>query len=126
MKGGEPTYKAALPPRIDPTAKGPAPDPLGAYDAIIVGDVRPEDLNAEAWHGWNGTPTCAAGRSCWPSGPRSLAALSSQETARKLLPVIDLRAVPVDAPQARPRPARPAARRRRSSPPRRRRSTASR
>lgn len=104
-KGGEPTYKLTLPPRIDPTAKAPTPDPLGAYDAIIVGDVRPEDLDAAAWSRLAWYADVRGGTLVLAAGPRSLAVLTSQETARKLLPVLDPRAVPMG--ELKPDPARP-------------------
>ena len=42
------TYGSALPPcparRVDAVA-----DPLGRFDAIVIGDVDPADVPAEAW-----------------------------------------------------------------------------
>ena len=109
MTGGDSTYKAALPPRIDPSAKAAMPDPLGAYDAIIVGDVRPADL------GCGGLG--AAGMVC--RRPRrharvelrpTIASRSVRERDRSQTSARDRPSCRADRqPQARPRARRPAA-----------------
>ena len=43
----KPTYETAFPARRDPSEK--QPDPLGTFDAVIVGDVDPADLTSETW-----------------------------------------------------------------------------
>ena len=40
------SYDVAWPARADPAS---GPDPLGRYDAILVGDVDPADLTTEIW-----------------------------------------------------------------------------
>ncbi len=107
MKGGEPAYKTALPPRLDASSK--TPDPLGAYDLIIIGDVKSEDMNAEAWSRLAWYADTRGGTLVLAAGPRSLASWSNQETARKLLPVLDPRPATIDPMKIDPtRPALPA------------------
>jgi hypothetical protein len=88
------TYKTALPaaPRSGET------DPLGAYDAIVVGDVEPGLLTSEAWERLEsfvgrrgGTLVLAAGPRAWPN------AILGMEPARKLLPVLGPKPVQYDA-----------------------------
>ena len=80
------TYKNALP--VPPRANDA--DPLGAYDAIVLGDVEPGLLAAEGWARLEsfvarrgGTLILSAGPRAWPT--ESL----KNEVVRKLLPVID-------------------------------------
>ncbi|MDB5348763.1 MAG: hypothetical protein JWN86_10 [Planctomycetota bacterium] len=106
MTSGDPTYRTALPPRPDPSAKDRPPDPLGSYDVIILGDVGPEDLNAEAWTRLEWYVDVRGGTLVFSSGPRSFASMINNETARKLLPILDARAIAADA--IKPDPLRPA------------------
>lgn len=104
--GGDPTYLRALPPKPEPTAKGPQPDPLGAYDLIVLGDIRPGDLAADAWSRLERYVDSRGGTLAIASGPRSLAMMASGETSRKLLPVLAPRPVPPGS--LKPDPTRPA------------------
>jgi hypothetical protein len=79
-------YKIALP--MSPKANDA--DPLGAYDAIVVGDVEPALLPAETWARLEsfvarrgGTLILSAGPRAWP------AAILKTDVVRKLLPVLD-------------------------------------
>ena len=90
---GAPAYKDALPVKSD--AKDA--DPLGAFDAIVVGDVDPGAMPAEAWSrldayvaGRGGTLIVVPGPRAWP------AAMAGMEGVRKLLPVLDPRPAPFD------------------------------
>ena len=71
-------------------------DPLGRFDAIVIGDVDPADLSAEAWTRLEsyvgergGTLIVSPGPRFWPS-PQA-----GDATVRKLLPVLDPRPVAV-------------------------------
>jgi hypothetical protein len=88
------TYKNALPP---PPPKADDADPLGAYDAIFVGDVEPALMAAGAWARLEsfvarrgGTLIFSAGPRAWPS------TLLETEAVRKLMPVIDVRPASFD------------------------------
>ena len=87
-------YDSTLP--IQPDQPAGAPDPLGAFDAIVIGDVDPADLPAEAWARLEKYVAERGGTLILSSGPRFGAALAAQETARKLLPVLDPRPVAID------------------------------
>jgi hypothetical protein len=90
----KPAYETAFPARRDPSEK--EPDPLGTFDAVIVGDVDPADLTPETWARLESYVADRGGTLVLNPGPKSWAALLSQESARKLSPVIDPRLVPVD------------------------------
>ncbi len=94
MPGGETTYKTALPARPDSSSR--EPDPLGSYDVIILGDLGPDDLSADAWTRLAAFADVRGGTLVIASGPRSLATLTGQETVRKLLPVLDPRPATID------------------------------
>jgi hypothetical protein len=96
----EPTYKATLPPRPDP-ASG-RPDSLGAFDALVVGDVEPADLPAESWARLDAYVAERGGTLILSPGPRSWGASLAGEAARKLLPVLDPRPVAIDPAAADP------------------------
>jgi hypothetical protein len=94
--GGTPVYKNALPAK--PKLKAEEADPLGAFDAIFVGDVEPSIMPAEAWSrleayvsGRGGTLVISPGPRGWPQSVLSI------EPVVKLLPVLDPRPVPFDA-----------------------------
>ncbi|WP_435008823.1 hypothetical protein P12x_000071 [Tundrisphaera lichenicola] len=85
------SYDTAWPARADPGS----PDPLGRYDAILVGDVDPADLPAEVWArldayvaGRGGTLAILPGPRFWPS--------LAGEGPRALLPVLEPRPLAVD------------------------------
>ena len=95
----EATYPSTLPAR--PTVPTEA-DPLGRFDAIVVGDVA---LPADAWARLDayvaargGTLVIVAGPARWP------AEASASDAAKALLPVTDLRRV---VPEAIDDPAHP-------------------
>ena len=92
------TYGSALPRPLDHLA-----DPLGRFDAIVLGDVDPADLPAEAWARLEsyvgergGTLIVSPGPRFWPS-PQA-----GDATVRKLLPVLDPRPVAFDPDAADP------------------------
>jgi hypothetical protein len=105
-------YATALPARPDPPADpedSPAPDPLGAFDAIIVGDVGPDGLSAEAWGRLDAYVAERGGTLVLAAGPRTFPALEESEPVGRLLPLRALRVVPVDpGATAADRPALPA------------------
>jgi hypothetical protein len=103
-----PTYPAALPARPDaapatPTATATAtatahhdqPDPLGAFDAVIIGDVDPADVTPETWARLEAYAADRGGTLVLSAGPRHWPALASNATARTLLPVLDPQPIPV-------------------------------
>ncbi|HEX8203412.1 MAG TPA: hypothetical protein VF590_23250, partial [Isosphaeraceae bacterium] len=90
-------------PLPDPASK--APDPLGSFDAIVLGDVAPGDATPEVWARLDAYVAARGGTLIVSPGPRSWPELAGSEAARKLLPVLDPRPVPVDA--AAVDPARP-------------------
>lgn len=101
------SYPSSLPSRSEDSKR---PDPLNAYDAIIVGDVGPDDMNVEAWTRLEkyasergGTLVLSAGPRAWPSD------LAQNEIVRKLVPVQDPHVVPTDPAAIDPaRPSLPA------------------
>lgn len=95
-----PTYRTALPP-----APGDGPDPLAAYDLIVVGDVSPEDLPAAAWRRLAAYTDTRGGTLVLAGGPRGWASLAADETVRALLPVTEPRPLVSEAPT--PDPAHP-------------------
>ncbi len=108
-------YPSVLPaapppaPPADATKAPPVPDPLGAYDVIILGDLTDEDMPPEAWNRIERYVAERGGTLVLSSGPRAWPAVSTnQETVRKLLPVQDVRPVPVESAASDPeRPALP-------------------
>ncbi len=92
------SYETAIPAR--PDASQNKPDPLGAFDAIMVGDVGPADVSSELWARLEAFVAERGGTLIFSMGPRFWSALSRQETARKLLPVIEPRLLPIDANHA--------------------------
>lgn len=104
--GGEPTYKTSLPPKG--AAGDRTPDPLGSYDVVILGDVDPEDLSADAWSRLEWYVDARGGTLVLASGPRQLAATAGNAVGRKLLPVLDPRPSAIDPAKLDPeRPALP-------------------
>jgi hypothetical protein len=80
------TYKNAIPmpPRADDA------DPLGAYDAIVMGDVEPALLAAETWRRLESFVARRGGTLIFSSGPRAWPTETlKNEVVRKLLPVVD-------------------------------------
>ena len=97
---GSAAYADALPKKPDPPRAGTAPkaDPLGAYDAIVVGDVDPSSMPPDAWARLDsyvaergGTLILLPGPRGWP-GP-----LLANEAVRKLLPVLAPKLASIDA-----------------------------
>lgn len=105
-------YPRELPPRSEPASAGAAsasPDPLNAFDAIIVGDVGASGLDAGAWRRLESYAAERGGTLVLAAGPRTYPALAEEETVRKLLPVRSTRVVPVNGTATDPRrPALPA------------------
>jgi len=91
------SYDTAWPARADPSG----PDPLGQYDAILVGDVDPADLPPEVWARLDAYVAGRGGTLVILPGPRFWAALAG-EGPRALLPVIDPRPLAVDPASADP------------------------
>jgi hypothetical protein len=88
------TYKNALP----PAPRAGQIDPLGGYDAILVGDVEPGLLSFEAWARFEAFVARRGGSLILSSGPRAYpAAILAVDSARKLLPVLDPSPVSFDA-----------------------------
>ena len=91
---GERTYETAVPPRGDVSRN--EPDPLGSFDAIILGDVGPAEVPPELWTRLEAFVAERGGTLVFSIGPRNWASLGRQETARKLLPVVEPRLVETD------------------------------
>ena len=107
LPGGATTYPATLPARDD--GKEDGPDPLGSYDVVIIGDMNTEHLNAESWKRLEQYVDTRGGTLVMASGPALMGAIAGDETARKLLPVIDPKPVEFDASRRHAdRPALPA------------------
>jgi hypothetical protein len=107
-----PFYPTTLPSRpessIHPKTP-PPPDPLGAFDTIIVGDIGTDGLSAEAWTRLESYVADRGGTLVLAAGPRSYPALSGEETVRRLMPIQDPRLIPFDGNATDPeRPALPA------------------
>ena len=86
-----------MPPRGDISRN--EPDPIGSNDAIILGDVGPTDVSSELWARLEAF-VAERGDAVFSIGPRNWASLGRQETARKLLPVMEPRLVEIDATAA--------------------------
>jgi hypothetical protein len=90
-RSADPGYWIALPARPEK----PAPDPLGQYDLIVVGDVDPIDLPPEAWARLDAYVAERGGTLAILPGPRFWPTLAGEGT-RALLPVVDPRPFAVD------------------------------
>ncbi|MGE3820065.1 MAG: hypothetical protein AB7I30_11625 [Isosphaeraceae bacterium] len=86
------TYATTLPQAADPTEA----DPLGAFDAILLGDVSAEDFPDESWARLDRFVSGRGGTLVLNPGPRGSTGLAATETSRALAPVVDLRALPVE------------------------------
>jgi hypothetical protein len=95
------TYPAALPARPEAVAseRQNLPDPLGAFDLVIIGDVDPVDITPETWSRLESYVAERGGTLVLGAGPRHWAAQLAGATVRKLLPVLDPQpvVVPPDA-----------------------------
>ena len=87
------TYGTTLPAR---DAAGAAADPLGSFDVVVLGDIDPADLPAEAWTRLEAYVADRGGALVLVPGPRFWSSLATIETARKLLPVLDPQPVAID------------------------------
>jgi hypothetical protein len=85
------TYESAVPPLPDPSQN--QVDPLGSFDAIMVGDVSPAEGPSSFWTRLEAFVAERGGTLIFSIGPRNWASLARHETARKLLPVIEARAI---------------------------------
>ena len=92
------TYPSALSARPE-AATANLPDPLGAFDVILIGDVDPADVTPETWARLETYVAERGGTLVLGAGPRHWAALASSATARRLLPVLDPQPITV-APDA--------------------------
>jgi hypothetical protein len=92
------TYETGMPARGDISRN--EPDPIGSNDAIILGDVGPSDVSSELWARLEAFVAERGGTLVFSIGPRNWASLGRQETARKLLPVMEPRLVEIDASAA--------------------------
>lgn len=86
------TYAETLP---TPDPATPGVDPLGGFDAIVLGDVDPADLPADAWTRLEAYVAERGGALVFSPGPRFAEALTAVGAVRALLPVLDPRPVPV-------------------------------
>jgi hypothetical protein len=87
-------FPTALPPLPDSPKQ---PDPLGAYDAIIVGDTTLEEVSADAWLRLEKYVAVRGGTLVLSPGPRAWSESAPQnETIRSLMPVVDPHVCPVD------------------------------
>ncbi len=91
-------YETSVPPRGDNSRN--SPDPLGSFDAIILGDVSPEEVPSELWARLEAFVAERGGTLVSSIGPRNWASFVRQETARKLLPVIEPRLMETDSSPA--------------------------
>ena len=87
----EPNYPTTLAPRPEK----PATDPIGQYDAVIIGDVDPADLPPETWARLDAYVAERGGTLVFLPGPRFWPTLAG-EGPRALLPVLDPRPLAVD------------------------------
>ena len=85
------SYTINLPPR-----NASEPDPLGAYDVIIVGDLDPADATPEVWARLDSYVAERGGTLVVVPGPRNWPAAASSVPVQKLLPVLGPKLVPVD------------------------------
>ncbi len=99
--GPEFTYKTELPAR--PEAGSLQPDPLGSFDAIVVGDVDPGNISPDVWGRLETYVAERGGTLVISPGPRFWPGIQGQnETVRKLLPVLNPVLAPVDPKSANP------------------------
>lgn len=89
----ETTYRSTFPVRSE--AARDQPDPLGAFDMIVVGDVAPGDLPGDAWARLEAYVAERGGTLAMSAGPRGWPALLAEENVRRLAPVTRLH--PADA-----------------------------
>jgi hypothetical protein len=89
-----PTYATALPAVPDATTR--LPDPLGSFDAIVLGDVDPRDATPEVWARLEAYVAERGGTLVLAPGPRHWGTFATNETARKLLPLLDPQAPAID------------------------------
>ena len=92
-------YETVVPPRGAGSGNDAA-DPLASFDAIILGDLGPVEAPAELWARLEAFVGERGGALVFCNGPRNWATLAGEETARKLLPVIEPRPVEMDATPA--------------------------
>jgi len=88
------TYETTIPAR--PNSLENSPDPLGGFDAVIVGDVDAADLTPDVWGRLERYVAERGGTLVLSPGPDHWTALAAQGTARKLLPVLDPQLAPID------------------------------
>ena len=92
--GTQRAYESSLPNvRREPTDK--QSDPLGAFDAVILGDLDPADMPQDIWTRLESYVADRGGTLVFNPGPNSWSTLLNHETVRKLLPVLEPRPIPV-------------------------------
>jgi hypothetical protein len=96
----KPSYETRFPARLDSSDRHP--DPLGAFDIVIVGDVDPADLTPENLARLESYVAERGGTLVLNPGPKSWATLLSQETARKLLPIAEPQLALAEPPETDP------------------------
>jgi hypothetical protein len=79
-----------------PAVESGKADLLGAFDAVVVGDLDPADAPGEFWARIDAYVSERGGTLILLPGPRFAAALAGNAGVRKLLPVLDPAPVPVD------------------------------
>lgn len=85
------TYPARL-----PDASVGAPDPINGYEVIFVGDVTEDEAQGALWTRLESFVDRRGGTLVLSAGARSFEAWLRDATARKLLPVLDARALEYD------------------------------
>ena len=87
LAAAEFAYKDSFP---DPGKSADLADPLGVYDAIVVGDIEPALLSTDSWARLDKYVAERGGTLILSFGPRALSGGTlGLETVRKLLPVRD-------------------------------------
>ncbi len=94
------SYETQIPARPEPADR--QPDPLGAFDIVIVGDVGAADLTPEVIARLESYVAERGGTLVLNPGPKSWATLLSQETVRQLLPITEPQLVLTDPSQHDP------------------------
>jgi hypothetical protein len=98
IQGATTTYTTTPPPPPDLGDDGkPLADPLGAFDAIVLGDMGAGDLTTEFWGRLDRYVSERGGTLVFSAGPRHWPGLvAGNDTARRLVPVLDPMTVPID------------------------------
>jgi hypothetical protein len=87
-------HETRIPARADSPPN--APDPLGGFTAVVIGDVAPADLPAEVWTRLEFYVAERGGTLILSPGPNYWAMFFDQSTARRLSPVLGAQLVVID------------------------------